>query len=554
MRRLAPAVLCLGAALATQVHADGSVLHEYVPDVQPDEAVLAISAGAAEPDAIEYDGEALPAPERSQAEAEPPMTATPGDGRLGELAGQRAPSFRPDRLTELEGSLEYTDTFNPSIAPFKRVTSLDATLLADDGVTPVLGIHDPRRRPVPIEGAQAAPPDARPRDRFWGEVMLDFSHGDSVPLPSVSPESRMLSLRTEPATELAIVRDGADNFFAVARSAPPAGNVFAAFLTDAPRNYFASELPHGPANALASEVPPLDTSIRTRALRFASELGIHPRSDAAAALAALTAHFRAFQESSEPPPDTGDIYLDLARAKKGICRHRAYAFVVTAHALGIPARFVQNEAHSWVEVKLAHIGWMRIDLGGAAHGLTAHGAAERPQYQPAQPDPLPRPAVYEESYSLLGRNVSGVRKPGEAELQGRWVKPDATSGEVQAEGRAAFMSEPARGAPLQQDDAAERAPLTVTLDQRHASVLRGRELHVRGRAADAAGHGVSGLRIEVSLAADDRKERMLLGVGVTREQGVFEGDFGVPPDLAVGEYRLVVITPGDEQHLPAIAE
>jgi transglutaminase-like putative cysteine protease len=41
--------------------------------------------------------------------------------------------------------------------------------------------------------------------------------------------------------------------------------------------------------------------------------------------------------------------LDLARGKRGVCRHRAYAFVIVAQALGIPARFVQNEAHAWVE-------------------------------------------------------------------------------------------------------------------------------------------------------------------------------------------------------------
>src|SRR4029077_16877788 len=133
---------------------------------------------------------------------------------------------------------EYTDTFSPSIAPFKRVTSLDATLLDRDGITPVLGVHDARRRPVPVEGAQAKPPDARPRDQFWGEVMLDFSHGDSVPLPSVAPESRILSWRTEPALDIVIMRDGADNFFAKLRGVQPAGNVFAAFLTDAPRSYF----------------------------------------------------------------------------------------------------------------------------------------------------------------------------------------------------------------------------------------------------------------------------------------------------------------------------
>ena len=149
-----------------------------------------------------------------------------------------------------------------------------------------------------------------------------------------------------------------------------------------------------------------------------------------------------------------------------------------------------------------------------------------------------------------------MRKPGADDVKGRWVKPEVDPATQSGE-HGAFMAEPTPGAPgqtVQDDAAAPRTPLTLTVDQRHASVLRGHELHVQGRVLDTGGQGVSGLRVEVSLASDERKERMLLGVSVTREQGVFEGDFGIPPDLAVGEYRMVVITPGDDHHLPAIAE
>jgi hypothetical protein len=559
-RALGVAALCAAwlAAIA-RAGAEGPVLHEYVPNVGADEAILALSQSDGAPGAIEYGGEVLEAPEANTAELGPPMVSTPGDGQLAEQAGQRSPSFRPDRLTSLEDSLDYHDAFNPSIAPFKRVTALDATRLDADGVTPVLAISDARRRAVPIEEPEAAAPDPRPRDRFWGEATLDFSHGRVVPMPSVSPESRMLSLRAQPAADLAISRDAAGNFYAELRGAAPAGNVFVSFLTDAPRAYFGARVPAARADALAAHVPPLDAGIAARARGFAKQqLGLTPSSDLGAALAALAGYFRAFEESSEPPPDTGDIYLDLARNKRGICRHRAYAFVVTAHALGIPARFVQNEAHSWVEVEVPRLGFMRVDLGGAAHGLTAHNAADKPQYQPSEPDPWPRPASYEASYSLLGQSVTGVRKPGEAELTGRWVKPDPSAGAAQAPDSAAFMSEPPAGGAAQPSEVraagAGRAPLSITLDQRHASVLRGRELHVTGRVQEAGGAGVSGLRVEVSLAADDRKERMLLGVAVSGAGGAFEGVFGVPPDVAVGDYRLVVITPGDARHLPALAE
>jgi hypothetical protein len=199
---------------------------------------------------------------------------------------------------------------------------------------------------------------------------------------------------------------------------------------------------------------------------------------------------------------------------------------------------------------------LRIDLGGAAHGLNANGAEDRPLYRPVEPDPLPRPAAYEESYSQLGRNTRGLRKPGDQELQGRWLAPaadGAESGEAaQASGQAApFMS--TVDGPRARDQSG-RAPLEVTLQERRFEALRGDALALAGNVHDAAGNGIEGLRVEVSLAADGRRERMLLGVAVTGPDGSFDGAFSLPTDLAPGDYRLVVVTPGNAKYQPAMAE
>lgn len=544
--------------------ADGPVLHEHVPDLEPEEAVLALSEGRADPAAIEQDGEVLLAPDLAgPALDQPPMLAEPGDGALGEGPGQRSPTFTPDRITDLEGRLDYYTTFKPVIAPFKRVTSLDVTALGAQGVrVPVLAVGDTRLRTVPIEGADRAPPDARPRDRFWGEATLDFSRGRTLPLPSVSPESRILSVRTEPGVGLSFARDGADNFFVSLEPGElaPAEPVRIAFLTDAPTTYFAGEIPDVSPSALAAHAPPLDAELRRRGRALARELGIADGASLRDAIHALTRHFRAFEESSEPPRDTGDIYSDLVRGKKGVCRHRAYGFVVTAHALGIPARFVQNEAHSFVEVLLpAGLGYRRIDLGGAAQGLEAHGASDAPLYRPKGPDPLPRPAAYEESYSQLGLGVSGVERPADAQLEGRWLPP--ADNDPNAASSAAAPRPLTGHAPSGTPEAAEakrRAPLRIELDALHTRVLRGQRLEVSGRVrragTDGAATGVPGLRVEVSFAAEARRERLLLGIAVTGQDGAFAGSFGVPTDLALGDYRLVVLTPGDAGHAPAVAE
>ncbi|HJL14607.1 MAG TPA: hypothetical protein RMH99_03055, partial [Sandaracinaceae bacterium LLY-WYZ-13_1] len=64
---------------------------------------------------------------------------------------------------------------------------------------------------------------------------------------------------------------------------------------------------------------------------------------------------------------------------------------------------------------------------------------------------------------------------------------------------------------------------------------------------------VDGLRVEVLLRAPRADEERLLGVTVTRDHGRFRGVFGVPPDLAVGDYQLLVRTPGNDRWGPARA-
>ncbi|MCZ7677329.1 MAG: hypothetical protein M5U28_00530 [Sandaracinaceae bacterium] len=182
MKRAAP--LLAIALVAVVARADGGpTLHEFVPDLGSEEGSLLVSSGGAQPDAIVYQGEILPAPEGGALRAdERPMRAQPGDGHRNEEAGRRSPTFRPDRVTELNDTVPYYTVFTPTIAPFKRVTSYDTVSLAPDG-TPVLGIAPgPRERLEPL-GAEAEPPPGRPFDRFWGSVVLDLSEGTTVPFP-----------------------------------------------------------------------------------------------------------------------------------------------------------------------------------------------------------------------------------------------------------------------------------------------------------------------------------------------------------------------------------
>jgi len=519
---LLPVLVTAAPALA-----DTPVLHEYVPDIAGQEDPALVAAPGEAPTAFLYEGEVLRAPEGGALRPdEARLTATTSLFEGGS-ALDGGYSYRPDRVTALEGTLGYFSVFNPAITPFKRVLALDRVVEGEDG-TPILVVSDPAARPVPIVGAEGGAERGAGRDRFWGSVVVDFSEGARVPLPSVAPDARILTLRTEPETLVRIERDGADNFYVVSRS-PGRGPVRLTFLTDAPQAYFNTPIPEVASDAMEDEVPPVPAPIRRHALSFAAELGLRPGDDLPRVLEVLTAHFRSFEEGDRPLDDTGDIYLDLAHGMRGVCRHRAYAYVITLMALGVPARFVRNEAHAWAEVRLPSVGFMRVDLGGAAVGLRSHGSDGRPWYRPRSPDPLPQPPAYRSNYSHLveeeGPASSGGSGPDARPVDGAGAQAVAVGG-------------------------ARRVPLRIVVDRRHHDAFRGRSIEVGGRITDPLGHGVPTMRVEILLSGD---RELLLGVAITGAGGRFDATVGIPPDIPVGDYRLLVRSPGDEGHEPAVA-
>lgn len=543
------------AALATAVAvAQTVVAHEFVPNAGQDDGSSLVSAsGSAEPAAIVYDGDLVPPPAGGALrDGERAMRSLPGDGATTEEVGRRSPTFRPDRVTALPGAVGYFEVFTPTITPYKRVTALDGVALA--GTVPVLAVADVARSRIVVEGAGASAPDGRPRDRFWGSVVLDFTDGNDVPLPSVSPESRILTLRTEPANvALHLERDHADNFFAVLDApSPTVREVRVIFLTDAPRTYFGFDegaaLPTAPSDALVADVPILPDAVEHDALTFAGELGLSRGDPFDRVLGTLVDHFRAFEESEEPPADTGNIFLDLARGMRGVCRHRAYAFAIVAMALGIPTRFVNNEAHAWVEVHMPERrGWLRVDLGGSAQGLVSRSADRGPEYRPPVRDLLPQPEPYVRALSAAQQTSQphdDDASPGATGTGTTTTTTTTTTTDAPRDDR----TDPLGLGPTP-PPAPARAPLALSLDQERLFVLRGQSFEVTGTAT-SRGAPAEGVRIEV-LLRDERGDEQFLGVTVSGSNGVFHASFGVPPDAAVGVRSLVVRSPASTRFVAA---
>ena len=527
------------------------VLHEYVPPVgQP-------STSTAMPSEIRVDDRTLPRP-----------SGQPGPGASERVVEpDRTTRIDPDRTTTHDGTLRYRAQFNPSVVPFKRMTAMDA-------VGPQYSLHVRDRSLQPVRVLKVPPsPD---RDLFWGSLALS-GRGRPLPIPSVAPEARILSYTTTPpSVEVGFFRDSADNFWVKTGHRGPLRLVF---LTDAPRRYFS---PRVPPMVTVGEVPRamrprLPAAVQSAAQRVIQQVGVDRRASLMRQLDRLVAYFRNFRAGALPRI-TGDTYLDIALSQRGVCRHRSFAFVITAHALGIPARYVQNEAHAFTEVFVPRMGWARVDLGGASNELQVLDASEKAVHAPG-PDPFPSPSSFATNYSRLNRNVTGVRPAQRLRRSTYRVALDsydrsgATSGGATSGGAAAgtpsgpttgdVADSPTTATPGEEagdevgDDAPEpapprRQPTQISVFTSARSVFRGEQVAVWGRVTTAQGQGASGLRVELFLSQDGRVSDALLGATVTGEDGRFTTTLAVPV-VKVGQYRVFAATAGDGAHEASIS-
>jgi hypothetical protein len=209
-------------------------------------------------------------------------------------------------------------------------------------------------------------------------------------------------------------------------------------------------------------------------------------------------------------------------AQHGVCRHRAFAFLVTAQALGFRVRAVNNEAHAWVEVFDGE-GFSRIDLGGAAPELSPVNLdREVPLYEP-EPDPFAWP---------LGQ-VSGHEVGRRMRVQSATDKPSSWPGSV---------SSTAPGLNRANPDLASPEALEVDIRVTTAKARRGALLEVSG-SARKSGRICRRERVDIFLERPD-SSRELLGSVLTDAEGKFVGQVTLGRDAPLGQANLVADVPG----------
>ena len=523
------------------------ILHEYVPPPGANRTARLHPRGQL-PRSIKMDGRTtVPRPQD-------PDSPTPGERVHGPR--RHKPSVRLDRETTHDGVLRYSAVFNPSVVPFKRNVAYDTVKAGYS-----LNVGDSTLREVRITRTAHSPD----RDLFWGSLAVDLVKGQPVSIPSVAPSARILNYTVKPAVALRFFRDSADNFWVRSNSSK---RVRLVFLTDAPGSYLSPRIPSVTRAQMPPQLRPrLPDKVARAAQRVIRHLKIRSDESLYWQLSKLISYFRSFK-AGVLKRVTGDTYLDIAFSKRGVCRHRAFAFVVTAHGLGIPARYVNNEAHAFAEAYVPRAGWIRVDLGGASSELQVSNAEQRLIHSPA-PDPFPQPTRFSSSYSQLRGRVTGLRqdqrrgRSAESVRRGHGragapLRSSRISGSAAASraaggrrtGTAAGSGEP--GAPSHGLPAPPpRLPVNITLEAPTRTVLRGEAVQVKGK-VDHRGAGVKGLTVKVFLGQAGQP-KYVIGTLVTGDHGQFGGTVAVPRDVEVGEYQVYASTPGSGRYGDALS-
>jgi transglutaminase-like putative cysteine protease len=518
------------AAFAATFPADARepLLHEFVPSSDSEDVSMAVTTPSGDlPAALDTKSGVVHAPDTARA-------PSPAEQAYSEpLVPSTSPTYHPDRDTRRPSVVRYQDPFSPSTAPYKRLHAYDSVAAGY-----ALKVRDTSLAEVPTGGA------LRPgEDAFYADLAVDFESNSSVLIPSVGPGARILRQHATPNIPIDVWRDGADNWYAHT-AAPRPGRVRLVMEVAIAREAMGGEFDMPGWSNLAHPSPlPAGTGAAQAFAKVAAVIGLSRTMSPAENTKKLVAYFRSFAPSDDPPRATGDVYLDLALSKKGVCRHRAFAFLVTALGMGIPARMVLNEAHAWVEVLGRR--WQRIDLGGAAAEIEEGIAQQGPSYEPPG-DPFAWPPGAETS---SGRQAAARGQEGQGRSPGSMTssRDGAPSSGDRASPPPSSVQTQLRDDPPGTDGdrgSDGRPRSTITLLSGDANLRRGAPLAVSGN-VQAKGGACGQLRVDVALRAKASERDLEVGSLTTDSDGRFIGNVYLPLGFPVGEYELSVSTPGD---------
>jgi hypothetical protein len=339
-----------------------------------------------------------------------------------------------------------------------------------------------------------------------------------------------------------------------------------------------------------AQTPALPRDVRDIAADVLESLGISRQMRPHDALHGLVEYYRNFEGRPFPSELRGeDLYVSLSREQVGVCRHRSLAFLISARALGIPTRYIYNEAHAFVEVFWPKLGWRRIDLGGAADELN-YSSQSGSSVHDAGRDSLPQPPNYQaeierirerggevgegqgeqseqaaeeqaaeeqdahEHDEAAGEHEVGEHEVGEHEVGehevGEQGEELAESGRSQSDRSQTEQSAPEMSEAA--DDNRTRVILDAAADT--SEVFRGNSLGLKGSLFTQQGKPLAKKKIQVFLSPVGSKAastRIDLGTLRTDGGGRFYGELSIPDSVAIGRWTVILEFAGDQEHRSA---
>ncbi len=326
------ATLAVAVAQTGGGPADRPVLHERVEgladfrwDPVDPESVAAARVTPAQPGDTTF--RAGGPDERSAAAADLPRSVPVPPRPDGAVSDVPPPQFHPDLDTNSRSIPSDPNPagilWSPSPGPYLRQQVFD--VVRDDGIL------DAPPRPVSLDPVPA-PIGLADAERFIGRARLDVVGDMPIQLPSPAPEFRAAivggamegdRLGTDRAGNLYFVPGRVRGERELVLSLEADARVFGGALDGSAR------LDSVPARSPSA----FPDGFRPAARRVLDTIGVSRDLTVEAALRLLSTWFRSFQPGPPPAGAPGSDYELLALGRVGLCRHRAYAFVVTAQAL-----------------------------------------------------------------------------------------------------------------------------------------------------------------------------------------------------------------------------
>ena len=519
------------------------VLHVPIPaDIEDDWSLGATGAGDL-PAAVETRNGLVRSPD---ARKPPAASDAAYENTLPEGAGPDHAVYTPDRNTRRPDVSHYDEPFRPATAPFKRLWAYDAV---DESYQ--LFVQKGRPEPLKSNGDAAA---ETPEEHFFADIVVNARADTTVRIPSVAPGAHVVRAHLAAGTRdlaFSLFHDGADNWFIAA--AP--GKARLVMEVTAPRESFGGEF----GTPSWSDLPPVDklpSNVATAARQVTAHIGVSRSMSPREVVRRLVSYHRSFVEADDPPREHNNVYLDLALSQKGVCRHRAFSFLITALSLGLPTRMVMNEAHAWVEIYDGKL-WRRTDLGGAGRTV-GDPIREGPAYDPP-PDPFQWPSGATPGDSLAPTNAAtpasdnprsggtGRSSSGGSTQGGSSASPSSSgSSRTSSSGPNASGSDPASSLVDEKKD--DRPHSSVALAAANIDTRRGGPMRVSGNVR-AEGETCPNVVVDVILReagkSSSHNAELRVGSVATDARGAFEGTLVVPSNIPVGDYEVVARTTGN---------